>query len=48
LPIIFFVLFLLFDAVILIFWLLPAKENQAQAPQKTVQAEAPGLLLSTS
>ncbi len=39
LPIIFFVLFLLFDAVILIFWLLPAKENQAQAPQKTVQAK---------
>jgi tetratricopeptide (TPR) repeat protein len=39
LPVIFFVLFLLFDAGILIFWLLPAKENQAQTPQKTFQAK---------
>jgi tetratricopeptide (TPR) repeat protein len=39
LPIIFFALFLLFDAFILIFWLLPAKENQVHAPRKTVQAE---------
>ena len=39
--IIFFALFLFFDAVVLVFWLLPAKESKPSIPQKTILAEAP-------
>lgn len=43
--IIFFALFLFFDAVVLVFWLLPAKESKPSAPQKTILAEAPAATL---